>query len=232
MNSEAKINSLIRRFNEIRNMTTDVLSTATSVDPYQLSVQTKALVESYEMGRQMFGSVPTDIVLTYLQYSPGGPNVGLLQQLSVECATAIGYLETLSSPIPTADKDRLESLRHEITSLEAFNGHLFTHVSGAISEYEEAHYLASALLAGKSVIYAWEQFPGEASEEKASKLFQAKLIKEDLKGQFLRAEKKARNYFTHDISAIPQPQEALALVADACNLSMILMRLKSSGTPS
>jgi hypothetical protein len=63
-------------------------------------------------------------------------------------------------------------------------------------------------------------------------LLQAKLIKEDLKGQFLRAEKKTRNYFTHDISAIPQLQEALALVADACNLSIILMRLKSSGTPS
>jgi len=63
-------------------------------------------------------------------------------------------------------------------------------------------------------------------------IFLYTLLKEDLKGQFLRPEKKARNYFTHDISAIPQPQEALALVADACNLSMLLMRIKSPGTPS
>lgn len=213
-------------------MTSLVLSTADSVDPYQLSIQTKGLVESYELSRNMFATVSTDISLAYLQHGPGDQQVGLLQQLSVECATAIGFLEALVSPIPTADKDKLDSLRHEITSLEGFNGNLFTHVSGAISEYEGAHYLASALLAGKSVIYAWEQFPGKTSEEKASKLLQAKLLKEDLKGQFLRAEKKARNYFTHDISAIPQPQEALVLVADACNLSMVLMRSKSSGTPS
>lgn len=209
-----------------------VLSTADSVDQYKLSIQTKGLVDSYELGRNMFATVSTDISLAYLQHRPGDQHIGLLQQLSVECATAIGFLEALASPIPIADKDKLDSLRHEITSLEGFNGNLFAHVSGAISEYEGAHYLASALLAGKSVIYAWEQFPGKTSEEKASKLLQAKLIKEDLKGQFLRAEKKARNYFTHDISAIPQPQEALVLVADACNLSMALMRIKSSGTPS
>jgi hypothetical protein len=102
----------------------------------------------------------------------------------------------------------LESLRHEITSLEAFNAQ-FTHVSSAISEYEGAHYLASALLAGKSIIYAWEHFPGGTSEEKTIKLLQSKLLKKDLKEQFLRAEKKARNYFTHDISAIPQPRDHL-----------------------
>jgi hypothetical protein len=232
LSAAAKINSLVKRFSEIRNITSNVLLIADSMDPYQLSKQAKALVESYEIGRNMFTTITTDILLAYLQHTPGGENVGLLQQLSVECATAVGFLETLSSPIPTADKDKLESLRGEVNSLEVFDGRLFTHVNGAISEYESAHYLASALLAGKSVVYAWEQFPGKSSEEKASKLIQAKLLKDDLKGQFLRAEKKARNYFTHDISAIPQPQEALALVADACNLSMTLMRLRSSGTPS
>jgi hypothetical protein len=232
LSTEAKVNSLIKRFTEIKLQVSQVLSTATSVEPYQLSVQTKALVDSYETGRNMFANVSTDIFPTYLQYTPGGQQVGLLQQLSVECAAAIGFLETLSSPIPTVDRDRLESLRHEITSLEVFNTHLFTHVSGAISEYEQAHYLASALLAGKSVIYAMEQIPGKTSEEKVSKLLESKLLKKDLKEHFLRAEKKARNYFTHDISAIPQPQEALAFVADACNLSMILMRLMSSGTSS
>jgi len=84
------------------------------------------------------------------------------------------------------------------------------------------------LLAGKSVVYIWEQFPGQDTESKAGNLVQSGLLKEDLKGQFLKGEKKARNYFTHDISAIPQPQEALALVTDACNLSIMLEKLKSS----
>lgn len=235
MNSEAKINSLISRFSEIRDKANHLLSIDTSIKVEiqgQIDAQTTALLESYDTGRIKFGMFSPDITLPYLHYGEYDEAVGMLQKLSVECAAALGFLDTLSSPIPTADKDRLESLRQEIASLEGFNENLFTHVSVAIGEYEKAHYLASTMLAGKSIIYTWEQFLGQTNEEKVSNLIQSKLLKENLKGQFLRAEKKARNYFTHDISAIPQPQEALALVADACNLSMILMRLKSSGTRS
>jgi hypothetical protein len=227
LNTEAKINSLIGRFKETRRIASSILSTATSPSAYVLTTQTRGLLDSYEAGRKEFATVTKEPLL--LRHVPsssvGAQQVGLLQQLSVECATAAAYLETLSSPISTAEKDKLESLRREIASLEAFNGHLYTHVNAAINEYELAHYLASALLAGKSVVYALEQFPGKTSEEKASNLIRAKLLREDLKGQVLRAERKARDFFTHDIAAIPQPQEALALVAEACNLSMILMKL-------
>jgi hypothetical protein len=210
-------------------MAADLASTSDSLDGYDLSVETKAVLDSYEMGRQMFANLPTDIVLAYLNQTLSGKSysIGLLRQVAVECGAAIGYLQTLSSPISSADKDRLESLRQEISLIESFDSHLFTHVSEAITEYEDAHYLASALLASKSIAYVWEQLPGKTSEEKVSRLLQAKLIKQNLKEQFLRAEKKARNYFTHDISAIPQPQEALAMVADACNLAVILMKLTS-----
>jgi hypothetical protein len=216
------------RFNELRKIADAALITADPVDPYRLNTQTRALIDSYETSRNMFQTVTTDVLLSYLQYdSSGRNNIGLLQQLLVECATAVGFLETLSIPISPSDKDKLESLRGEIASLEAFDRDLFTHVDAAISEYENAHYLAATLLAGKSVVYALEQLPGKTSEDKVGRLLQAKLLKDDLKDQFLRAEKKARNYFTHDISAIPQPQEALALVAGACNLSLVLMRYKS-----
>jgi hypothetical protein len=229
LSNEAKINSLIRRFDEIRNMAIRVLSTANALAPSTLTVQARGLIESYETGRNIFTTLTMEpVVLRYLQpTSVGDHQVGLLQQLSVECATAAGYLEPLTSRISSEERDKLKSLRHEVSSLEAFNEHLYTHVNAAISEYEGAHYLASVLLAGKAVVYVWEQLPGKTSEEKTGNLIQAKLLKEDLKGQFLRAEKKARDYFTHDISAIPQPREALALVADACHLSLILLKLNS-----
>jgi len=232
MSAEAQINSLIMKFREMRERANTILEKAVlpQIRRYmQVNVQTKALIESYETARSMFAVVSKgQSVPTFLQYDQSVSDVGQLQKLSIECAAAMGFLETLRSPIPTADKDRLDSLRKEIASLEAFNENLFKHVNSAISEYEQAHYLASALLAGKSVVYIWEQFPGQGTESKASNLVQSGLLKGDLKGQFLKGEKKARDYFTHDISAIPQPQEALALVTDACNLSIMLEKLKSS----
>jgi len=232
MSSEAGIKSLIARFMEIRNKARTLSENAAPITRAlytQLDFQTKALIESYETARNMFATVSNyEIVLNFLQYDQSVAEVAQLDKLSIECAAAIGFLETLRSPIPTADKDRLKSLRDQIASLEAFNENLFRHVSYAISEYEKAHYLASALLAGKCVIFAWEQFPGKDREEKVSNLVQSKLLEEKLREQYLKAEKSARNYFTHDISAIPQPQDALALVAQACNLSMTLMTLQNS----
>jgi len=221
MSAEAQINSLIMKFREIRERGNTLLEKAVlpQIRRYmQVNVQTKALIESYETARHMFAAVSKgQSVPSFLQYDQSVADIAQLQKLSIECAAAIGFLDTLRSPIPIADKDRLTSLREEVA---------------AIDEHEKAHYLASALLAGKCVIYTWEQFPGKDSESKASNLVQSGLLKEDLKGQFLKAEKRARNYFTHDISAIPQPQDALALVNDACNLSIKLMRLKGPSKPA
>ena len=115
--------------------------------------------------------------------------------------------------------------------LESFNGHLFTHVTGAISEYEGAHYLASALLAGKAIMYVWEQFPGKTNEEKVGLLLKANLIKQSLKEQFLKAEKKSAKTITARM-IFPRfrnlRRHTRDLVADACNLSMILMRFNGS----
>lgn len=231
MTDEARINSLIARFREIKGRADGLLERAAqplTMLYRQPNGQSKALAESYETARNMFAMISKgESIPAFLQYDESVYDAAQLQKLSIECAAAIGFLETLRSSIPSADKDKLDSLREGIASLETFNEDLFKHVNGAIGEYEKGHYLASALLAGKSIVCTWEQFPGQGSEGKASNLVKSGLLKKDLMEQFLKGEKKARNYFTHDISAIPQPQEALALVTDACNLSIILLKLKT-----
>jgi len=150
-----------------------------------------------------------------------------LDKIRINCDTALAYLEQLVSRIPSKEKDELNSLKGQLAPLEVFDAKLFAHLNSAIEEYEEAHYLASALLAGKAIVYVLEQLPGETDEDKASALVKSSLLDEKIKPNFLKGARRARVHFTHDISAIPLPQDALGLVSDACDLSLKLMKAKT-----
>jgi len=117
-------------------------------------------------------------------------------------------------------------LRQQAEPLEQFDMNLFKHVTSAIEECEKGHHLASALLAGKCVVYALEQFSGKTDEEKASNLVKANLLTEQMKPNFLKGARRARSYFTHNISAIPLASDAISLVSDACDLSLKLMKAR------
>jgi len=233
MSAEAQINSLIVKFKEIKTRADTLLEKAivSAMIPYlQLGAQTKTLVEIYETTRYAFATVSKgQSVPALLQYDQSVADTAQLLKLSIECAASMAFLEALRSPIPTADKDRLDSLREEIASLETFDENLFKHVGGAIGEYEKAHYLASALLAGKVVVYVLEQLPGETDEDRASALVKSSLLDEKMKPNFLKGARRARVHFTHNISAVPLPQDALSVVTDACTLSITLMKLRSLG---
>jgi hypothetical protein len=232
MTDEARINSLIARFREIKGRADDLLERAAQpITAFyrQPNGQSKALAESYETARSMFVMVSKgESISAFLQYDKSVYDVAQLQKLSIECAAAIGFLETLRSPIPTSDKDRLDSLQEQISSLETFNEKLHKHVSKAIEEYVKGHYLAAALLAGKATVYVLEQLPGKTDEEKADELVRSHLLNDQMKPHFLRGARRARSYFTHDITAIPEPQDAISLVSDACDLSLKLKKIQES----
>jgi hypothetical protein len=89
-----------------------------------------------------------------------------------------------------------------------------------VEEYENAHFQASALLAGKSIVCVLSCLEGTTDEEKVRYLVKSGLVKEQLKDTFLRAARKARNYFSHDMSAFAEPSDALSLISDAVDFSL------------
>jgi len=151
-----------------------------------------------------------------------------LEQIAINCETALGYLKELAGPsLSVEDKDKLDSLRRQIADLEGFNENLFKHVTKAIEEYEHGHHLASALLAGKATVYVLEQLEGKDDESKADSLVKLGLLDTRMKPDFLKGARKARNYFTHDLSAIAESHDAIGMIGDACDLSLKLIAYKT-----
>jgi hypothetical protein len=119
----------------------------------------------------------------------------------------------------------MDSLRDQTAPLETHDPNLFKHLTLAVDEYESAHFLASALLAGKSGVYVLNHLQGNDDEEKVDYLVKSALVKEQLKDKMLRAARKARNYFSHDMSAFAGPSDALDSISGAVDFSL---KLKSA----
>ena len=117
-----------------------------------------------------------------------------------------------------------EALRNQIKGIEDENRNLYKHLEHAIREYEEGHYISSTLVSCKAIAYSLDQLPGKTDEEKAALLVQQGLIDRKLETDYLKSSRRARAFFSHDIGAIPEPQEALELLASAVNFSLLLLK--------
>ena len=117
--------------------------------------------------------------------------------------------------------------------LSDFNLNLYKHLVKAIEEYENGHYLASALISGKVVQYIYDKlcsmFNALEKDEKGKRCKTESVASQVVKllgierrnlKELVETSKLARNYFTHDINAIPEPHEAPRLLSGACDLAL------------
>ena len=68
------------------------------------------------------------------------------------------------------------------------------------------------------IIYALNQIPKKSDEEKVKFLREKGIIEKDRKDvheSIIKASRRARNFFSHDIKVFPTPSEALSLLGDA-----------------
>jgi hypothetical protein len=193
----------------------------------ELDIQVPGLVESYLSAREEFHSGIKDMKLENVEVGTlhwGASDLVQLKKavvkLIINCESAVGYLERVGSPIPKEVIDRLEAQRGQIVPVEVFDINLFKHLSKAIDEHESGHYLAAAMVAGKAATYINGRLDGTSEEEKVENLIRKGLVDPKLKESFLRASRKTRNFYSHDLSAVPEPQEALSAVSDAVDLAI------------
>lgn len=157
-------------------------------------------------------------------------------QLVVGLATIIGGLESmLKHRLSKQEQKELEELRKDIDEIEETG--VRSHLLQAVDEYTSGHFLATVLIAGKVVIFTLEQMKkvlGADNEREAAEKLTERLRldknKEDGKRiieSILKASRHARNFFTHDISAVPSASEALSLLSDAVNIAKWYSKLKA-----
>ncbi len=176
------------------------------------------------------------------QFQPTkGEMIAKLKLIATASRALAEALESLIKPHISSDEyDKLASLKNQVENLRDFNLNLYKHLIKAIEEYENGHYLASSLISGKIIQYIHDKlcslFDAFETVDKCRKrcniekvlrkmanilgLNEKKFLKESIE-----ANKLARNYFTHDINAIPEPHEALRLLIGACDLSLKYMAL-------
>jgi hypothetical protein len=199
----------------------------------EFQVQVQALVESYVAAREELQAIANDvtlenIVVVKLVGSPrdilGLKNV--VTKLAVNCDSAAGYLDRAVMHVPKAVIETLESRRQQIAPIEEFDANLFKYLSKAIDEHETGHYLAAAVIAGKTAAYVNDKLQGGTEEEKAENLVGMKLLDPKLKEKFLKASRRTRGFYSHELGAVPEPQEALNAVSDAVDMAVKYLQSK------
>ena len=157
-------------------------------------------------------------------------SLGILRKIEVESDKAIGVLESIATPLPKDELDKLTSLRKELEKLSEIlpDINYERNLKEAINEYEKGDYLASALISSRVIIYALNQTPGKSDEEKVKFLREKGIIekgRKDVHESIIKASRKARNFFSHDIKVFPTPSEALSLLGDAIRILGIVSKV-------
>ncbi|HUV80631.1 MAG TPA: hypothetical protein VMW40_07430 [Candidatus Bathyarchaeia archaeon] len=127
-------------------------------------------------------------------------NIVVLRVIEIECDKAIGVLESIATPLPKDELDKLTALREELEKLSEIlpDINYERNLSEAIDEYEKGDYFASALISSRVIIYALNQIPGKSDEEKAKFLREKGIIekgRKDTHVSILKAGRLARNVF-------------------------------------
>jgi hypothetical protein len=187
----------------------------------------------------------------YIQ-TPGGPimkaflspedidfALSMVAKAEKGCSIIISVCEDLMKPnIPPASIDRLNQLLAEVEKIEkelpAEEIFLADNIRMAIQEYEQGHFLASALIASRIIVYVYENIPSEEAqkdrfEQKLQTLIKKGVIDKDRKDEqklFLRAAVHARNYLSHNIKIFPHVEEALSLISSAITFCKYFITLR------
>jgi hypothetical protein len=184
---------------------------------------------------------PPKLVRSYLYAD--NIDIALSEVIRAErgCHIMISVCEDLMRPeIPPKSIDQLNQLRSEVEKIEkdlpSEETLLADNIRIAIKEYEQGHFLASALIASRVIRYVYEKIPSEqqatkdTSQQKLQTLIKIGAIdkdREDEQKLFLRASVRARDYLSHDAKIFPQVEEALNLISSAvtfCKYFIYLIR--------
>jgi len=155
-----------------------------------------------------------------------------LSQIKISCEEIIGILESQISPLPKNKFLELHALKKELEGIaNQVEKKYFKNIEEAIKECEQGSFLGSVLISSRIVINILEQFRGNNITEKIQDLKSKGLVTE--KGEIsndyiLKADKKARNYYSHDLNALPSGSEAIELLGICFRLLKLLLKYRKA----
>jgi hypothetical protein len=190
--------------------------------------ETQMILEEYHNSFAGVKSI-TKITLPYLSIpSSVEQATGVLHRISIECENVIGFLNAAITPLSPEDVDKLNKLRSELAEVTTkLDINYEKNLTEAINEQEKGHSLASALITARVLNYIIDQIEGKTVEDKIKFLQDKNIIEkgEEVKAFVIKASKKARNVFSHDIKIFANPSDSLSMLGDCVKLLGILTKL-------
>ena len=177
-----------------------------------------------------------DLTPFYLTADSGQGDVcGALRRMITRCDMVTGMIRESITPISSEDADTLKSLREQLRKISLSTGlpemeYFDKNIEEAMREYERGSFLASALITSRIVVYLLDQLEGGTDLEKVNLLIERGIIprkRKDVVASMLKACRKARNYFSHDIKVFPQASDSISLLGDCIGLFHYFVQLKA-----
>jgi predicted DNA-binding transcriptional regulator len=179
--------------------------------------------------------------------------LSMLDRAERGCSIMISVCEYLLKPkIPQESLERLPQLWSEVEELEKKipegKEFLVRNIREALGEYEQGHFLASALISSRVITYVFEKIPPpkeaqmlkdqmrkedqraqpSAAELKVRTLIEKGIVdggREEEQESFLKFSKEARNILSHQAHIFPDATEALMLITSAITFCKYFIRL-------
>jgi hypothetical protein len=200
------------------------------------SEELENLLEAYKDAKLHFGGIISeqnrgvylrDLEIKGHDYSVVYRQKALIQEIDLECDKAISVLESIGTPASEADLEKLETFKQQLGELSEVLSDINYEINvyDALNAYEKGEYLASALISSRVILYALDHIHGEFAEEKVQFLRDEGLIGQDEKDVpelLIQASRRARNFFSYDITTFPSSSDALALLGDAIGMLKLL----------
>jgi hypothetical protein len=225
-NQESFRSGLEQKFRMIQSLATGHLKSNWVGDSRGEYRSAEGIVATYEAARQVFeerikGTGLLEVIsmsgYSSYEYDTGEREIRMVISNS---AAAVGFLAQDRQQVSTEVRNKLDALLGQIAEVQQLSPNLYAHLAESVKEHEATHYLASSVLAAKSIDYVLAKLPGDNEISKAEFLVSKGLLKKELKDGWVLTWKKARNYYVHDLSAIPASAESLSLVTQACELGL------------
>lgn len=141
-----------------------------------------------------------------------------LRQISLKCGRVLSVLNNVATKT-LENKNKFEGIKEEIEGLKKeMPENVSENLKEALKEFESNHLLSATLICGRVIIYHLDSVSNQI-EEIINKLKEKNILQ--IKGsdeQILKANKKARGLFAHDLNYFPTPSEALSIFGDTINI--------------
>ena len=192
-----------------------------------INSETNILLEAYN------SSIPDVKKTLGIKVSPidkGRIAKARLRQLILECDKVIGLLKSIQTSLSTEEIDKMNHIRTEISKIcEDLDINFEKNLNMAVTESENGHFLASAIITSRIVEYVLDKIEGKNIEDKIDFLVSKGLIdkdRKDVKEAVIKASKLSRNFFSHRIDTFVESSEALTLLGDCVKILRIYKGLK------